>query len=431
MTQLRSPKTPVRHAAPSKRRPSFAGNVGWGVVGNAGYALCQWLVLVVVARLGTESMVGDYALGLAVGAPVVLLANLSLRTVLVTDTFHEHPFRRYLRVRLAGMAAATAAIGVAVWAFDLPPAVVVLVGLAKAFDGVGDIYLGLLQRHHDQRGIAVAQLANGALTIALTGVLLAATGSVAWAAAGSAMGSLIAWLGFCAPLASRLLDATAKASLKADPPKRHTHRFSPPGPGALVWTALPLGLASGITSLTANVPRYALQDRLGAAALGAFAAAGYLVLTGNLLVSAVAQTLLPRLVELRAAGARERFAALVRQSLIGITVAGVVAVWAAELFGAKVLRAVYGEEYADEAGTLTVLTIATAVAASCFVLDAALSAVRRFTGQLAVNAAVLAATVLAALVLVPRYGVAGAAWATVAAAAVHAGLKWELLRRDL
>lgn len=431
MTQLRSAKPqvrpgtrpPVRHA----RRPSFAGNLGWGVAGNAGYALCQWLVLVVVARLGTPSMVGDYALGLAVGAPLVLLANLSLRTVLVTDTVHEHPFGRYLRVRAGGMTIATAAICAVVWIFDLPAAVVVLVGLAKAFDGVGDIYLGLLQRHHDQRAVAVAQLANGALTIGLTAVLLAATGSVGWAAAGSAMGSLIAWLGCCAPLASRVLDADARRTV----PKRHTHRISPPGPGALVWMALPLGLASGITSLTANVPRYALQDRLGAAALGAFAAAGYLVLTGNVLVSAVAQPLLPRLVELRAAGARARFAALVRHALIGVAVAGVLAVWAAELFGASVLRTVYGEEYAEDAGTLTVLTVATAVAATCFVLDAALSAVRRFTGQLAVNAAVLVAAVLAALVLVPRYGIIGAAWATAAAAAVHAGLKWELLRRDL
>lgn len=413
----------VRHA----RRPSFARNIGWGVAGNAGYALCQWLVLVVVARLGTPAMVGDYALGLAVGAPVVLLANLSLRTVLVTDTVHEHPFRRYLRVRAGGMAVAVAAVCAAVWIFDLPAAVVILVGLAKAFDGIGDIYLGLLQRHHDQRAVAVAQLVNGTLTIGLTAVLLAATGSVAWAAAGSAMGSLIAWLGCCAPLASRVLDADARVSV----PKRHTHRCSPPGPGSLVWTALPLGLASGITSLTANVPRYALQDQLGAAALGAFTAAGYLVLTGNVLVSAVAQTLLPRLVELRAAGARDRFAALVRRTLTAVTVAGVLAVWAAEQFGADLLRTVYGEVYAEDAGTLTVLTVATAVAATCFVLDAALSAVRRFTGQLAVNAAVLVAAVLAALVLVPRYGITGAAWATAVAAAVHAGLKWELLRREL
>src|SRR5699024_2518223 len=132
-------------------------------------------------------------------------------------------------------------------------------------------------------------------------------------------------------------------------PKRHTHRVNPPGSGALVWTALPLGLASGITSLTANVPRYALQDRLGTAALGAFAAAAYLVLTGNVLVSAVAQTLLPRLVELRAAGARDRFAGLVRQALAGVAVAGVLAVWAADVFGATVLRTVYGAQYAEDA----------------------------------------------------------------------------------
>ncbi|GGM85911.1 lipopolysaccharide biosynthesis protein [Dactylosporangium sucinum] len=420
--------TVVRHrAVTARKRPSFAGNVGWGLAGNAGYALAQWLVLVVVARLGTPAMVGDYALGLAVGAPVMLLANLSLRTVLVTDPAGEHPFRRYLRVRLVAMGAALVAIGVVVVLFDLPVAVVLLVGLAKAFDGAGDIYLGHLQRHHDQRGVALAQLANGGLTIAFTAALLYGTSSVAWAAAGSAGASLIAWLMVAAPLAGRWWNRPDPAALV---PRRHTHRAAG-GVPALLWTALPLGIASGITSLTANVPRYVLQDDLGAAALGAFAAAGYLVLTGNVLCSAVAQTLLPRLTELRAAGAHARFEALVRHALIGVAVAGVLAVWAADLFGPRVLRAVYGPQYAGHGTTLTVLTVATALGAACFMLDAALSAVRRFAGQLAVNAAVLAVAVLAALVLVPRYGVTGAAWATAGAAAVHALAKWEVLRRAL
>ncbi|GAA0714854.1 oligosaccharide flippase family protein [Dactylosporangium roseum] len=416
--------TAIRHRAPVTG-PSFVGNVGWAVFGNATYALSQWLVLVVVARLGTPSMVGEYALGLAVGAPVVLLANLSLRTVLVTDPHGEHPFRRYLWVRLAAMAAALAAIGAVVALFDLPPAVVLLVGAAKAFDGAGDIYLGLLQRHHDQRGVALAQLANGGLTIAFTAALLVGTSSVAWAAAGSAGASLIVWLLVSAPLAGRLHNRPDPA---AHTRRRHTHRAAG-GVPALLWTALPLGVASGVTSLTANVPRYALQHESGAADLGAFAAAGYLVLTGTVLCSAVAQTLLPRLTELRAADATARFRALVRQSLIGVGVAGAVAVWAAGQFGSTVLTTVYGPEYAGHGPTLTVLTLATALGAACFMLDAALSAVRRFAGQLAVNAGVLAVAVVAALVLVPRYGVAGAAWATAVAAAVHCGLKWEVLRR--
>jgi O-antigen/teichoic acid export membrane protein len=414
--------TVVRHRPSPK--PTFTGNVAWSVAGNGGYALCQWLVLVVVARLGNPAMVGDYALGLAVGAPIVLLANLSLRTVLVTDPNGEHPFRRYLGIRLAGMGLAVVAIGLAALVFDLPAAVVLLVGAAKAFDGVGDIYLGLLQRHHDQRSVAVAQLVNGGLTVALVAALLYGTSSIAWAAGGSAAASLLTWVMCCAPFAGRLQH-------RPDPrDKQHTHRAAG-GVGELLWTALPLGLASGVSSLTVNVPRYALEHRLGPTALGVFAAAGYLVLTGNVFFSAIAQTLLPRLTELRRNGTPEGFRGLLHQSLLGVAVAGGLGVWAAGLFGSELLRRLYGDEYAGQGRVLTVLTLATVVGGGCFVLDAGLSAARRFTGQLAVNAAVLVAAVLAALLLVPRYGVLGAAWATAAAALVHCALKWEVLRRAL
>jgi O-antigen/teichoic acid export membrane protein len=431
--------TATRHR-PTPVRPSFARNLGWGVAGNGGYALCQWLVVLVIARLGTPAMVGDYALGLAVGAPVVLLAGLSLRTVLVTDAGAEHPFRRYLRVRLAAMALAMGVIAAVVVLFDLPAAVVLLVGAAKAFDGAGDIYLGLLQRHHDQRSIAAAQLVNGGLTVALTGALLYGTSSVAWAAAGSAAASLITWIMCSAPFGGRLRPANGAAGRRGSalPTRpagrgrargRRRARRPAAGVAALLLTALPLGLASGFASLTVSVPRFALQDRLGAAALGAFAAAGYLVLTGNVFFSAVAQTLLPRLAELRVNGTPEGFRGLLRQALLGVAVAGGLGVWAAALFGSGILSRLYGDEYAGGGRLLAVLTLATALGGACFVLDAGLSAARRFTGQLAVNAAVLVAAVLAALALVPRYGVLGAAWATAAAAAVHCALKWEVLRR--
>ncbi|WP_433612790.1 lipopolysaccharide biosynthesis protein [Dactylosporangium sp. CA-139114] len=420
--------TTTRHRTSPVRRPSFTGNLAWSMAGNGGYALCQWFVLVVVARLGTPAMVGDYALGLAIGAPVVLLANLSLRTVLVTDPNGEHPFRRYLSVRLVGMGVAMGVISAIVIAFGLSPAVVLLVGAAKAFDGIGDIYLGLLQRHHDQRSIAAAQLVNGGLTVALVAALLWGTSSIAWAAAGSAAASALTWLMCCAPFAGRFRN-------RPDPRVRqHTHRAAG-GVAELLWTALPLGLASGLSSLTVNVPRYALEHRLGATALGVFAAAGYLVLTGNVFFSAIAQTLLPRLTELRVHGTPAGFRGLLWQSLLGVGVAGGLGVWAAWLFGSEILRRLYGEQYAGASGqggrVLTVLTLATVLGGLCFVLDAGLSAARRFTGQLAVNAAVLLAAGLGALLLVPRYGVLGAAWATAVAALVHCALKWEVLRRAL
>ena len=186
-------------------------------------------------------------------------------------------------------------------------------------------------------------------------------GSIASAAAGLRDGFADRMAGCCAPLASRVLGRR-----RQDRPQPAARPLQPARlrrPGVDGAAARPR-----LRDHLADHQRAPLRpaDRLGAAALGAFAAAGYLVLTGNVLLFAVAQTLLPRLVELRAAGARERFAALVRQVLAGVAVAGVLAVWPPNCSVATVLRDRLRRQYAEDAGTLTVLTIATAVAATCF-----------------------------------------------------------------
>jgi len=45
-------------------------NFSWTLLGNVVYAGCQWAMLVVLAKLGTPEMVGQFAL--VVTAPIVL-----------------------------------------------------------------------------------------------------------------------------------------------------------------------------------------------------------------------------------------------------------------------------------------------------------------------------------------------------------------------
>src|SRR6266568_5527229 len=55
----------------SGRRPEMAEgvslrtNFAWTLAGNAVYAVCQWGMLVSIAKLGSPAMVGQFALGLA------------------------------------------------------------------------------------------------------------------------------------------------------------------------------------------------------------------------------------------------------------------------------------------------------------------------------------------------------------------------------
>jgi len=78
-----------------RRKPkalSLPRNVTWSAVGNVTYAATQWGMLIILAKLGTPEMVGQYALGLAVTGPVFMLANLQLRVIQATDTRESHTF---------------------------------------------------------------------------------------------------------------------------------------------------------------------------------------------------------------------------------------------------------------------------------------------------------------------------------------------------
>src|SRR5579864_9762127 len=110
-------RMPVRHvsgnAIPniSVNKPlSLTGNFSWTLVGTGLYAFCQWGMLVVLAKLCSPDMVGQFALALAITAPVFVFAGLNLRTVQVTDARRDFQFGDYLGLRLLSIAAALAVV---------------------------------------------------------------------------------------------------------------------------------------------------------------------------------------------------------------------------------------------------------------------------------------------------------------------------------
>lgn len=432
----RHPGTAPAIGAPARTKKVTSG-ITWSLLGILVAALAQWVVIVLLSRLGTPEMVGQYALGLAVSAPVVLLAGLALRTVQVTDTGHRFDFNDYLRLRVSGMIFALLLIGVvAAFVGSAHAVVVMLVGIAKALDAIGDIFFGLFQRHELMRPIGISMMSNGLLTVVAMISLLALTGSIGWAVVGSVIGSLAGSIGYCGwaakPLrAAEFTDADAadaetnKASLPRDP-RAVLRRM-----GQLAVVAAPLGFASGLVSFSGNLPRYFIGHTLGAAALGIFAALAYVVLAANIVFAAISQMLLPRLTRLHAAGEFAVFTMLTLRLVLGTLAVGVVAVAIVIVVGPAVVRFVYGAPYAAHAEVLTVLTVAAVLGGTVFFLGTALSALRRFGNQLTAGLVMIAVTGIAGYVLVPRFGLIGAAWSVVITIGSDSVLKALMLGRAL
>jgi O-antigen/teichoic acid export membrane protein len=409
-------------AATPARRGSIGGNFVWTSAGNAVYAACQWGMVSALARLGTPEIVGHYALGVSVTAPLLMLAQLNLRSVIATDVRGEHSFRDYRNVRLASLLLAMAVIvvmaiagyrGAERWC-------VVLAGAAQAIEWLSDVFFGLLQREEQMKRIAISLAVRGPLSVAALAVAMALTGSVVNALAAVVAVRMAVFV---------LYDASAALRGVVDDAAAVSRTNGPHAPAwlSIVQTALPLGVVLMIGSLTINVPRYFIANQLGNHALGLFSAIASMTTAANLAVNALGQAATPRMARLYGEGDMAGFARLSwRLPAVGLGL-GVCVVGGCLLLGRFVLGLFFGAEYARELGLLVTLAAAAGANYVAALLGYAITAGRRFKEQMPLQAAAVISTALACVVLVPDYGLQGAALAVGAGSVVQTlGSLWVL-----
>jgi O-antigen/teichoic acid export membrane protein len=384
------------------------------------YGLSQWAVLATVAKLGNSAMVGSFALGLAISAPVMLFCDLRLRSILASDARAEFPFWDYLTVRIGTSITGVLVITLAALWYDRRTCVlIVLIGIAKAFESLSDVTYGLLQRNDRMRRLALSQSFKGPLSVLSVGAGLYATANVIYAGFGLAFAWGALFLLFDFPYAWRLSASRAEPK----PVRGNRKRLL-----LLVRTAAPLGLAAMIGSLSVNIPRYFLEASHGRSALGYFTAIFYASIVIGRIVTALSEALVPRLAQAYLTD-RSVFAALFSRCLLLVAGLGFLGVGGSVLLGGRFLAALYRPEYARFEGLLTVVMVYGAVSGASTALTYALTATRRLTPQARIAALTMIVTLLASATLIPRYGIDGAAWVLCAAASVEVAVAGFVLTR--
>ena len=399
----------------------------WVLSGNVLYSACQWGIVVVLAKLGNPAQVGEYALGLAVSAPIVLFANLQLRALLASDVNGQFAFGQYLTFRLATLGAALIAVaGVA--ALTEPnghqAGIVMLVGLAQALEFVSDTYYGLMQRLERMDRISASLILKGPLSLAALWAAMYLTRSVVWAVVGLLLGRLLVllmWdsrLGFAKvqkePVATRL-EWNSGEMLK------------------LFRMALPLGVISMLVALNTNVPRYFVAARLGSAELGIFSALASLVGAATLVVAAYGQSIFVPVARACANRDRAQYRNFVAQTAgLGAALGGV-AILIAARFGRVILTHLFGKEYASHADIFVLLMIAGIFMFVSSGFGYIMTAARSLRPQMPLFVASGAAAAVASAWLIPHFGLRGAAYAVLAAALVQLSgggiILWRIDRR--
>jgi O-antigen/teichoic acid export membrane protein len=188
----------------------------------------------------------------------------------------------------------------------------------------------------------------------------------------------------------------------------------------LVLLALPLGFVMMLISLNTNIPRYFIERYLGERELGIFAAMSYLMVVGQMVVSALAESASPRLAKYYATGNSTAFRTLLLK-LVGVgLMLGAAGVFVAVVAGRPILTLLYKPEYAERSDLFAWLMVAAGMGYVSSFLGYGMTAARYFRVQMPLFVLVTGSCAIACLWLIPTQGVRGAAIALLVGAIVQA-----------
>jgi O-antigen/teichoic acid export membrane protein len=384
----------------------------WSFVGWVGYALCQWLILSVTAKLGTPTLVGEFAFATALAGPIFMLMNLQLRGVQSTDARNEYCFSDYLTLRVFGSVLAVMVIAVAAPVLRLNVAatyVLLLVAGFKALESVGDVIAGLMQKYEMLDSVAISLLLRGGVSSVVFAVTFAVWRSLPFALLLWACAAGISIATYDSGVARRL--AAFEGGITFALNRARIQR--------LALISLPLGIVSAFTSLNTNIPRYAIERVLSVSDLGIFASIAYPVTAATIVANALGQSALARLSRHFAEGRMGDFKRVIFKLIacgVGLTVCGMGTVAVA---GNRVLRLLYTPEYAKQGHLFLVLALAAGLNSIACFLVYGLTAAREFKIQIPITLVCMLTTFVSSAVLVPRFRLMGAAIALTISASVQ------------
>jgi O-antigen/teichoic acid export membrane protein len=421
------------------RTRTLRTNFLWNAVGNAVFALCQWGILVVFTKLGSPTLVGQLIYGLALTAPLFVVAGLQLRSIQATDADNRHTLGQYIGLRaLTTVAAVIVAVFVAavMWAAGNQSALIILFwALSKAVDSGSDALYGLFQQSERMDYVGVSLTLRGFLAVASVAVLFRASHSAPIALAGLVIGWSAVFILFDIPVARSLLRQRERSAYSPGTmaetlrPVLDRRQLVP-----LCLEAAPLGVVAFLLTVQVQVPRYVVAGLLHTRELGLFSAAAYLTFIGGMLVNALGAPACVRLAKYHVTGERSAFRKLMAKLLLVAAALGVVGILCSAFAGGRVLALLYTNEYSRMAGVLTMLCAGSALSYVASFLGYGMTALGRYKIQVPIFLGLVLITLLSCYWLTGRYGLMGTAVGmligNLGQLLMSAAVVWRTARRD-
>ena len=413
-----STEAPNVFAMQQSEQSSLRADFSWTFVGNVVYAAGQFAMLMLLTKLLRPEFVGQYALGLALIYPLMMLTNMQLRSVMNSAGTQRAEFGNFLSLRLlmTAVALAIAFVITQVLHYDRElTEVVLMVGCAYGIETISDVFYARLQLHDRMAEVAKSMMIRALLSVLGMGVAVYLSGSLLWGILAVVIARCIVLLGY---------DISQRTQNVAGESKRLLNEVLVPRFGlkeqlGLLRHGLPLGIVVLLTTLGSSLPNFFIKHGLSERDLGIFSVISLTISVGNMAVVSLGQAAFTRLARSYFHRNASEFDALLGKLLLVGAAIGVVGMIVSEFAGREILTMIFRPEYAERADLLPWIMAAGAVLFMAQFVGFGLTAAGYYCAQVLPNVLATISLVATCNWLIARHGLFGVILSMFVAALVQ------------
>lgn len=396
----------------------FMRTFSWMLIANAVTFGLKWLMIIVIAKVLSANLVGEYSLAFAITAPIALFAQLKLRSIFVTEKNIGFSDFLYVR-RIINLLSIIVMSLISILFYKEFFFTILVIGASKLLDLKSEIYYAV---PHKKNELAIV----GQLMI-VKNVLMFISFFIALILFENLNFSLLSML-LVQYLIFILIEK--RKITKAFYVTKKTINYS--NVKNILITSIPLGIVAMLFSFTINVPRYVLEHYESTKVLGYFSAVLYILTVSNLFQIAISQVFLPKLSVLYQEQNKQYFQKYLWRKLMVFSVAlGISMLIVIFVFDKEILLVLYGEDYIAYSTVFKLSMVATFINLISGNLDTALIAMRAIKNQPLILCINLVITLGLSIPLISTYGVLGATFTMILSSFILTIFRYLLYKKNL
>ena len=388
--------------AHTHKRYSLLQNSLFNTVGTIVYFFCQWLISLLIVRMGSTKDVSDLQLAMSVSNIFLSVASYNMRPFQVSDVKGEYRASDYIASRILTCGAALAGcLGYCLWwgYGGVALSVIMLYMMYRLNESVSDVLHGIDQLHDRMDHVCWSYVIRGILTAAGFGLVFRFTGNLLLS---------ILFILAATNLVVLTYDTSRAARYDSVRPVFRKERLT-----KLLLACLPAVLSTAALTAIVTVPRQHLLALEGETVMGYYATVATPVAIIQVLMTGLLNPAIGRMAGICEARDRKGLLLLMGRIALLIGAVGALAFGALAALGEPVMALMYGEVIRPYVPLMYAVMGCALLFALCAVFYNILVVMRKMIHLLAASGLALALAALTGREWIARAGADGVSFCVI------------------